>query len=141
MKELTTPDYNGFRSNMNIYSLSLGNPGERVGVWGLRSRVVQPLTPNPSPRVQGEGSKSFKRESDLGGAHLPWHDAKPFERGRLAEFVTLQKSFADSPKSWSVNVNTIVPQIPEAYRNELPSPEQITERLRLWDQEREAANE
>jgi len=30
---------------------------------------------------------------------------------------------------------TIVPQLPEAYRQELPSPEAIAERLRLWDQE------
>ena len=36
---------------------------------------------------------------------------------------------------------TIVPQLPENLRTELPSPEQIAERLRLWDQEREAASE
>ena len=36
---------------------------------------------------------------------------------------------------------TIVPQLPEAYRDELPSPEAIAERLRLWDLEREAAGE
>lgn len=35
----------------------------------------------------------------------------------------------------------LVPQLPEAYRNELPSPEAIAERLRLWDKEREAAGE
>ena len=28
---------------------------------------------------------------------------------------------------------TIVPELPEAYRAELPSPEQLTERLRIWD--------
>ncbi len=28
---------------------------------------------------------------------------------------------------------TIVPQLPDAYREELPSPEAIAERLRLWD--------
>lgn len=28
---------------------------------------------------------------------------------------------------------TVVPQLPEAYRNELPSPEAIAERLRLWE--------
>jgi YhcG PDDEXK nuclease domain len=28
---------------------------------------------------------------------------------------------------------SIVPQLPEAYREELPSPEAIAERLRLWD--------
>jgi hypothetical protein len=28
---------------------------------------------------------------------------------------------------------TIVPKLPEVYRNDLPSPEQIAERLRLWD--------
>jgi hypothetical protein len=28
---------------------------------------------------------------------------------------------------------TIVPQLLEDYRNELPSPEAIAERLRLWD--------
>jgi hypothetical protein len=27
---------------------------------------------------------------------------------------------------------TVVPQLPENYRNELPSPEQIAERLRGW---------
>jgi len=36
---------------------------------------------------------------------------------------------------------TIVPQLPENLRDELPSPEQIAERLRLWDKEREAAGE
>ncbi|MFA6290830.1 MAG: DUF1016 domain-containing protein, partial [Victivallales bacterium] len=30
---------------------------------------------------------------------------------------------------------TIVPQLPESYRDELPSPEAITERLRLWGKE------
>jgi hypothetical protein len=29
----------------------------------------------------------------------------------------------------------IVPQLPEAYRDQLPSPEAIAERLRLWEQE------
>jgi hypothetical protein len=29
----------------------------------------------------------------------------------------------------------IVPQLPEAYRSQLPSPEAIAERLRLWEQE------
>jgi hypothetical protein len=28
---------------------------------------------------------------------------------------------------------TVVPQLPDAYREELPSPEAIAERLRLWD--------
>ncbi|MEN8447781.1 MAG: DUF1016 domain-containing protein, partial [Cyanobacteria bacterium J06555_13] len=28
---------------------------------------------------------------------------------------------------------TVVPQLPEAYRDELPSPDAIAERLRLWD--------
>jgi YhcG PDDEXK nuclease domain len=28
---------------------------------------------------------------------------------------------------------SIVPQLPDAYRDELPSPEAISERLRLWD--------
>lgn len=31
---------------------------------------------------------------------------------------------------------TIVPQLPEAYRDELPSPEAIAERLRIWDRAR-----
>jgi hypothetical protein len=35
---------------------------------------------------------------------------------------------------------TIVPQLPDAYREELPSPEAIAERLRLWD-EREVEDE
>ena len=35
----------------------------------------------------------------------------------------------------------VVPELPEAYRNELPSPEAIAERLRLWDQSREENNE
>ncbi len=30
---------------------------------------------------------------------------------------------------------TIVPQLPEAYREELPSPEAIAERLKLWDEQ------
>lgn len=34
---------------------------------------------------------------------------------------------------------TIVPELPAAYRNDLPSPEQITERLRLWDVKEEEA--
>lgn len=36
---------------------------------------------------------------------------------------------------------TIVPQLPENLRDELPSPEQIAERLRLWEKEREATGE
>lgn len=36
---------------------------------------------------------------------------------------------------------TIVPQLPENLRDELPSPEQIAERLRWWDKEREVAGE
>ena len=28
---------------------------------------------------------------------------------------------------------TVVPQLPEAYRDQLPSPEAIAERLRAWD--------
>ena len=36
---------------------------------------------------------------------------------------------------------TIVPQLPENLRDELPSPEAIAERLRLWDQERKASHE
>lgn len=66
------------------YSLSHGNPGERAGVRGLRSRVVRPLTPNPSPRLQGEGSKNFNRESEPCDAPSSWNDSKPFERGLLA---------------------------------------------------------
>ena len=34
---------------------------------------------------------------------------------------------------------TIVPELPAAYRNDLPSPEQITERLKLWDVKEEEA--
>ncbi|MEE3718415.1 PDDEXK nuclease domain-containing protein [Tumidithrix elongata RA019] len=30
---------------------------------------------------------------------------------------------------------TIVPQLPDAYREQLPSPEEIAERLRLWDEQ------
>ena len=36
---------------------------------------------------------------------------------------------------------TVVPQLPEAYRAELPSPEAIAERLRLWEQEKETEQE
>jgi predicted nuclease of restriction endonuclease-like (RecB) superfamily len=36
---------------------------------------------------------------------------------------------------------TVVPQLPENLRAELPSPEQIAERLRLWDKEREVSHE
>ena len=39
-------------------------------------------------------------------------------------------------KPIGVATYTIVPELPEAYRNELPSPEAIAERLRVWDQER-----
>ncbi len=40
---------------------------------------------------------------------------------------------------WPIGVATytVVPQLPEAYRAELPSPDAIAERLRLWDRERE----
>lgn len=30
---------------------------------------------------------------------------------------------------------TVVPELPETYRDQLPSPEQIAERLRLWDEQ------
>ncbi len=43
----------------NIDSLSPGKPGERAGVRGLNRQATQPLTPNPSPRVQGEGSEEL----------------------------------------------------------------------------------
>lgn len=33
---------------------------------------------------------------------------------------------------------TIVPQLPEAYREELPSPEEIAERLKLWEETEDA---
>lgn len=33
----------------------------------------------------------------------------PLNDADLAEFITLQKSFADSPKSWSVDAKTIDP--------------------------------
>ena len=36
---------------------------------------------------------------------------------------------------------TVVPELPEAYRDELPSPEAIAERLRLWDQTAEDAGD
>lgn len=36
---------------------------------------------------------------------------------------------------------TVVPELPEAYRAELPSPEAIAERLRLWDQSHEVTDE
>lgn len=36
---------------------------------------------------------------------------------------------------------TVVPELPEAYRDELPSPEAIAERLRLWDLSREVADD
>lgn len=36
---------------------------------------------------------------------------------------------------------TVVPELPEAYRNELPSPKAIAERLRLWDQSRQEADD
>jgi predicted nuclease of restriction endonuclease-like (RecB) superfamily len=36
---------------------------------------------------------------------------------------------------------TVVPQLPEAYRSELPSPEEIAERLRLWGQEKDTDGE
>ena len=70
--------------NRITYSLSPGNPGERAGVRGTRSLAVRPLTPNPSPRVQGEGSKSFNRESELCVASSLRHDLKPVEGGLLA---------------------------------------------------------
>lgn len=35
----------------------------------------------------------------------------------------------------------VVSQLPESYRNELPSPEAIAERLRLWDQKKETSYE
>ena len=70
--------------NRITYSLSPGNPGERAGVRGTRSLAVRPLTPNPSPRVQGEGRKSFKRKSEQCVAPSLWHDLKPVEGGLLA---------------------------------------------------------
>jgi type I restriction enzyme M protein len=33
----------------------------------------------------------------------------PLNDGDLAEFIELQKTFADSPKSWSVDVTDIAP--------------------------------
>jgi predicted nuclease of restriction endonuclease-like (RecB) superfamily len=39
-------------------------------------------------------------------------------------------------KPIGVATYTVVSELPEAYRNELPSPEAIAERLRVWDQER-----
>jgi len=33
---------------------------------------------------------------------------------------------------------TVVPQLPEAYRDQLPSPEAIAERLRLWAEQKDA---
>jgi len=51
--------------NTNICSLSHGTPGERVGVRGLNCQTTSPLTPNASPRVQGEVSKDTRSHAGV----------------------------------------------------------------------------
>ncbi|MHB9027699.1 MAG: hypothetical protein ACYC9O_02910 [Candidatus Latescibacterota bacterium] len=52
----------------------------------------------------------------------------------------IEYALSTAKRPMGVASYTIVPELPEAYRNELPSPEQIAERLRLWD-EKEAGND
>ncbi|MBE0537252.1 MAG: DUF1016 family protein [Phycisphaerae bacterium] len=44
-------------------------------------------------------------------------------------------------KPIGVATYTVVPELPEPYRNELPSPQAIAERLRLWDHQRRTQDE
>ena len=60
---------------------------------------------------------------------------------REKNHTVVEYALRSAARPIGVATYAIVPQLPEAYRNELPSPEQIAERLRLWDQEREAADE
>ena len=60
---------------------------------------------------------------------------------REKNHTVVEYALRSAARPIGVATYAIVPQLPEAYRNELPSPEQITERLRLWDQERETADE
>lgn len=45
----------------------------------------------------------------------------------------LNNSLRTTNRPIGVATYTVVPQLPEAYRHELPSPEAIAERMRLWD--------
>jgi hypothetical protein len=52
--------------------------------------------------------------------------------------TVVEYALRSASKPIGVATYTVVGQLPEAYRAELPSPEAITEHLRLWDQERHA---
>ncbi len=56
---------------------------------------------------------------------------------REKNHTVVEYALRSAARPIGVATYTIVPQLPEAYRDELPSPEQIVERLRLWDKERE----
>lgn len=47
--------------------------------------------------------------------------------------TVVEYALRTASKPIGVATYTAVPQLPETYREELPSPEDIAERLRLWD--------
>jgi hypothetical protein len=51
---------------------------------------------------------------------------------RYKNKTVVEYALRTAVRSIGVATYTIVPQLPEAYREELPSPEEIAEWLRLW---------
>jgi predicted nuclease of restriction endonuclease-like (RecB) superfamily len=60
--------------------------------------------------------------------------------GRCKNDLEREYALRNAVRPIGVATYSIVPQLPEAYRDELPSPEAIAERLRLWD-DREVGDE
>jgi hypothetical protein len=61
---------------------------------------------------------------DNGSAEAPSH----YKNKTVGEYALRTAS-----RPIGVATDTIVPQLPDDYRDELPSPDVIAERLRLWD--------
>lgn len=57
---------------------------------------------------------------------------------RGKEKTVVEYALRTATRPLGVATYTVVPHLPEDYRAELPSPEQIAERLRAWDAPRSA---
>jgi type I restriction enzyme M protein len=105
---------NTFLSNMDNASVSLRK-------LLLESCNLHTVLDCPSGTFQGAGVKTVVLFFEKGmQTHKIWYyqldpgrnlgKTSPLNDADLAEFVELQKSFAESPKSWSVDVASIDPK-------------------------------
>ena len=65
---------------------------------------------------------------------LPSHTALTLAICRYKNKTVVEYALRTASRPIGVATYTIVPQLPDAYREQLPSPEEIAERLRLWQE-------